>query len=44
LGVPDIVVEHGTLKELHRECGFDAEAIAEAVREMMNTRVEELIS
>ena len=44
LGVPDKVVEHGTLKELHRECGYDAEAIADAVREMMSTRVEELIS
>lgn len=34
LGIPDRVVEHGTLKELHRECGYDAAAIAEAVREM----------
>jgi 1-deoxy-D-xylulose-5-phosphate synthase len=35
LGIPDRIVEHGTLKELHRECGYDAEAIADAVREMM---------
>jgi 1-deoxy-D-xylulose-5-phosphate synthase len=35
LGIPDKVIEHGTLKELHRECGYDAEAIADAVREMM---------
>lgn len=35
LGIPDRVVEHGTLKELHRECGFDADAIAQAVREVI---------
>lgn len=34
LGIPDTVIEHGTLKELRRECGFDADAIAQAVREM----------
>ncbi|HVF81043.1 MAG TPA: 1-deoxy-D-xylulose-5-phosphate synthase [Flavisolibacter sp.] len=32
LGIPDRIVEHGTLKELHRECGYDAQAIADAVR------------
>lgn len=41
LGIPDKIVEHGTLKELHRECGYDAEAIADAVREMMRERVQE---
>jgi 1-deoxy-D-xylulose-5-phosphate synthase len=40
LGIPDRIVEHGTLKELHRECGYDAEAIAAAVRELMNTSVQ----
>ena len=39
LGIPDQVVEHGTLKELHRECGYDAQAIADAVREMINERI-----
>lgn len=39
LGIPDRIVEHGTPKELHRECGYDAQAIAEAVREMMNEKV-----
>ncbi|WP_132052867.1 1-deoxy-D-xylulose-5-phosphate synthase [Pseudocnuella soli] len=34
LGIPDRIVEHGTLKELHRECGYDAQSIADAVREM----------
>jgi 1-deoxy-D-xylulose-5-phosphate synthase len=28
-------VEHGTLKDLQRECGYDAEAIAAAVRQML---------
>jgi 1-deoxy-D-xylulose-5-phosphate synthase len=36
LGIPDEVVEHGTLKELHRECEYDAQAIADAIREMMS--------
>ena len=34
LGIPDRLVEHGTPKELHRECGYDAEAIKEAVRQL----------
>ena len=33
LGIPDRIVEHGTLKELHRECGYDAQSIADAIRE-----------
>lgn len=39
LGIPDRLVEHGTPKELHRECGYDAEAIKEAVLEMMRGKV-----
>ena len=39
LGIPDRLVEHGTPKELHRECGYDAAAIANAVREMMKDKV-----
>src|SRR3984957_1578905 len=35
LGIPDAIIEHGTLKELHHECHFDAKSIADAVREMM---------
>ena len=38
LGIPDRLVEHGTLKELHRECGYDAKGIADAVKEMMNEK------
>ncbi len=39
LGIPDTLIEHGTLKELHKECGYDAEAIKEAVVEMMREDV-----
>lgn len=39
LGIPDTIIEHGAPKELHRECGYDASAIAEAVRDMMKDSV-----
>ncbi len=35
LGIPDSIVEHGTLKQLYRECGYDEEGITLAIREMM---------
>ncbi len=35
LGIPDYFVEHGTQDELYRECGFDAEGIEIAIREMV---------
>ncbi len=38
LGMPDHVIEQGTPKELQKECGYDAPAIAAAVREMMNEK------
>jgi len=40
LGIPDRIVEHGTPKELYRECHYDAPAIADAVREMMKDKVQ----
>ncbi|MFN2458387.1 MAG: 1-deoxy-D-xylulose-5-phosphate synthase [Chitinophagaceae bacterium] len=40
LGIPDKIVEHGSPKELHRECGYDTQAIADAVREMMQQKVQ----
>lgn len=43
LGIPDGIIEHGTPKELHRECGYDAQAIADAVREMAKIEVTKLI-
>ena len=39
LGIPDRLVEHGTLKELHRECAYDAQGIADTVRQMMTEKV-----
>ena len=39
LGIPDRIIEHGTPRELHHECGYDTAAIAAAVREMMKDKV-----
>ena len=39
LGIPDRLVEHGTPTELHRESGYDAEAIQETVVEIMKGKV-----
>jgi 1-deoxy-D-xylulose-5-phosphate synthase len=39
LGIPDRLVEHGTPKELIRECGYDAEGIANTIREMMKEKI-----
>jgi 1-deoxy-D-xylulose-5-phosphate synthase len=38
LGIPNYFVEHGTQEELIRECGFDAESIVSAVKEMMSSQ------
>ncbi|MEK0413891.1 MAG: hypothetical protein RL070_1379 [Bacteroidota bacterium] len=35
LGIPDRLVEHGTLKELHSECAYDAAGIEAAVKQMI---------
>ena len=35
LGIPDYFVEHGTQEELYRECGYDAEGIEIAIREII---------
>ena len=40
LGIPDRLVEHGTPKELHRECAYDAEAIRETVIQIMRAHTE----
>ena len=39
LGIPDRIIEHGKPEELHRECGYDAKGIADAVREMTGVKV-----
>lgn len=35
LGIPDYFVEHGTQDELYKECGYDAEGIELAIREIL---------
>jgi len=42
LGIPDYFVEHGTPDELYRECGFDAEGIEVAIREVLIRREGEM--
>lgn len=39
LGIPDEIVEHGTLKELYAECKYDAQSIAQTIREMSDVAV-----
>jgi 1-deoxy-D-xylulose-5-phosphate synthase len=39
LGIPDSIVEHGTLKQLYRECRYDEEGITSAIREMMHEKM-----
>ena len=39
LGIPDTIVEHGTLKELHHECQYDKLAIADAVRLLLKDKL-----
>ncbi|MFW5892014.1 MAG: 1-deoxy-D-xylulose-5-phosphate synthase [Bacteroidota bacterium] len=36
LGIPDRFVQHGTLNELHAECGFDQESILQEVKKICN--------
>jgi 1-deoxy-D-xylulose-5-phosphate synthase len=42
LGIPDRYVEHGKPEELHHECGYDAQAIVEAVKELAGKNHEVL--
>ena len=39
LGIPDRIVEHGSLKELHNECNYDAGSIANAVRVLLQKQI-----
>ncbi len=40
LGIPDHIIEHGTLKELYAECKFDADSIAETARKMLQEKIK----
>lgn len=37
LGIPDQFIEHGSLKDLQHLCGFDAEGIEKAIRDILAT-------
>jgi 1-deoxy-D-xylulose-5-phosphate synthase len=39
LGIPDHLVEHGSPKELHAECGYDVNGIVAAAKELMKEKV-----
>ena len=39
LGIPDRLVEHGKPAELHKECGYDTDAIVEKVNALMGNAV-----
>lgn len=36
LGMPDVVIEHGSQDQLYAECGYDAEAIMETAKKMLS--------
>ncbi len=44
LGIPDKIVEHGTLKELHNEVRIDANHIADAIRDLAKIDVNKLLA
>jgi 1-deoxy-D-xylulose-5-phosphate synthase len=39
LGIPDSIIEHGSLKQLQQECHFDAIAIADAVKALLGKQI-----
>ena len=39
LGIPDRFVDHGTQEELYKECGFDAQGIATAARNLVVSKI-----
>ena len=39
LGIPDRFIDHGSLEELHKLCGYDAEGIAQTVRSVVTSKI-----
>jgi 1-deoxy-D-xylulose-5-phosphate synthase len=35
LGIPDRFIQHGTLQQLYKECGYDVDSIAQALRDLV---------
>ena len=44
LGVPDLVIEHGTQQELYAECGFDVESIMTSAMELIKTKSKKALA
>ncbi|MFN8417077.1 MAG: 1-deoxy-D-xylulose-5-phosphate synthase [Cytophagaceae bacterium] len=40
IGIPDVIVEHGEPHQLYKECGMDAESIAQRVRQLSGVVVK----
>jgi 1-deoxy-D-xylulose-5-phosphate synthase len=39
LGIPDAFIEHGSQMELHKECGFDPESIAQTAAKLVGVKL-----
>lgn len=39
LGIPDAFIEHGSQMELHKECGFDPESIAQTAAKLVGIKL-----
>lgn len=44
LGIPDKIVEHGSLNELYAECHYDAASIAETVRNVVRSKQKTIVA
>jgi len=44
LGIPDKVIEHGSQLELHTECGFHPEGIAETAKELVGAKAKQALA
>lgn len=40
LGIPDKYIHHGTVEELHEECGFDAKSIARKAADLLKINLD----
>lgn len=43
LGIPDKIIEHGEQPQLHQECGYDKDAIKQAVLELVEISTDTLL-
>lgn len=40
IGIPDRFIEHGTIPELYRLCGMDAEGISARIKDILTQKLE----